>query len=149
MISTPTITHFKICKFSLDNSKNVLVEKPISLSLKEVKTLNRISIKKKKMIFVDYPFIFSGSINFIKKVIDQNIYGKILEIKFNSNKSKIISIGHRNPQGFFYSEKYNFIISTEHGPRGGDEINKILSNKNYGWPIVSLGEKYDFKYGFI
>ena len=38
------------------------------------------------------------------------------------------------------------VISTEHGPRGGDEINKILSNKNYGWPIASLGERYDFKY---
>ena len=75
-----------------------------------------------------------------------NDYGKILEIKFNSNKSKIISIGHRNPQGFFFSEKYNFIISTEHGPKGGDEINinhepqkKI---KNFGWPKASYGEHY-------
>ena len=40
----------------------------------------------------------------------------------------------------------NKIIATEHGPRGGDEINKIIKNKNYGWPIVSLGERYDFQY---
>ena len=32
---------------------------------------------------------------------------------------------------------------TEHGPRGGDEINKIIYKKNYGWPIASYGEKYE------
>jgi len=32
------------------------------------------------------------------------------------------------------------ILSTEHGPKGGDEINKIIFNKNYGWPISSYGE---------
>ena len=75
-----------------------------------------------------------------------NDYGKILNIEFVSKKSKIISIGHRNPQGLYYSEKNNFIISTEHGPKGGDEINinhepqkKI---KNFGWPLASYGEHY-------
>ena len=53
-------------------------------------------------------------------------------------------MGHRVIQGLSVND--GIIISTEHGPRGGDEINKILSNKNYGWPIVSLGERYDFKY---
>ena len=75
-----------------------------------------------------------------------NDYGKILNIEFESKKSKIVSIGHRNPQGLYYSEKNNFIISTEHGPKGGDEMNinhepqkKI---KNFGWPLASYGEHY-------
>ena len=77
---------------------------------------------------------------------EDNDYGKILNIEFKSKKSKIISIGHRNPQGLYYSQKNNFIISTEHGPKGGDEVNinhepqkKI---KNFGWPIASYGEHY-------
>ena len=37
------------------------------------------------------------------------------------------------------------IISTEHGPRGGDEINIINFGKNYGWPISSYGEPYNFE----
>ena len=37
---------------------------------------------------------------------------------------------------------FRSIISTEHGPRGGDEINLIKKNKNYGWPVVSYGTKY-------
>ena len=38
------------------------------------------------------------------------------------------------------------IISTEHGPKGGDEINIITKNGNYGWPISSYGEHYDDKF---
>ena len=76
----------------------------------------------------------------------ENDFGKILNIEFKSGKSKIISIGHRNPQGLYYSKKNNFIISTEHGPKGGDEINinhePQKKTKNFGWPIASYGEHY-------
>ena len=81
IISSPTTTHYKICKFALENYKHVLVEKPLSLSLKEVKKLNKIANNKKKLIFVDYPFLFSGTINFIKKIINKGTYGRILEIE--------------------------------------------------------------------
>ena len=69
-----------------------------------------------------------------------SIFGKILFIDFEKNNPIIFSKGHRVAQGL-YAEG-NLIISTEHGPRGGDEINKISFNKNYGWPISSYGEKY-------
>jgi len=76
---------------------------------------------------------------------DDSIFGKILFINLENNDSQIFSKGHRNIQGL-YSLK-DLIISTEHGPRGGDEINKIIFNKNYGWPISSYGEKYSLKDG--
>ena len=53
---------------------------------------------------------------------------------------KIFTMGHRNPQGLTKID--DFIFSVEHGPKGGDELNKIIKNKNYGWPAVSYGTKY-------
>jgi len=67
--------------------------------------------------------------------------GKIIEINLLNLKSKIFSIGHRNPQGLFRLRD-NQIISTEHGPQGGDEINIIKANGNYGWPMKSFGTQY-------
>ena len=67
-------------------------------------------------------------------------FGKILFKDFKEKKAIIFSKGHRNPQGLLVQE--NIILSTEHGPRGGDEINKIEFGKNYGWPIASYGMKY-------
>ena len=81
VIATPTETHFKISKFALEKKKHILVEKPISLSSTDVIKLQKISKKNKKLIFVDYPFLFSGSINYIKKIIENKRYGKLLEIE--------------------------------------------------------------------
>ena len=55
---------------------------------------------------------------------------------------EIYSYGHRNPQGLFYDHERDILFSSEHGPRGGDEINIIEKGKNYGWPIVSHGKEY-------
>ena len=81
VIATPTRTHFEIAKFVLVNNKHALVEKPLSLSLKNVKRLELLAKKSKKLLFVDYPFLFSGSINYIKKIIENKKYGKLLEIE--------------------------------------------------------------------
>ncbi len=53
------------------------------------------------------------------------------------------SIGHRNPQGVALDPRNGDIWSTEHGPRGGDELNFIQAGKNYGWPAVTLGMNYN------
>ncbi|MGA0846774.1 MAG: PQQ-dependent sugar dehydrogenase, partial [Luteolibacter sp.] len=55
----------------------------------------------------------------------------------------IWSYGHRNPQGLVIDPRDGSIYSTEHGPRGGDELNRILPGRNYGWPIVTYGMNYN------
>lgn len=57
---------------------------------------------------------------------------------------EIYSYGHRNPQGLFYDSERNRLISHEHGPRGGDEINVIKPGRNYGWPVVTHGLDYTY-----
>tara|TARA_B100000787_G_scaffold156676_1_gene132958 strand:- start:190 stop:1587 length:1398 start_codon:yes stop_codon:yes gene_type:complete len=70
-----------------------------------------------------------------------NLYGKIIKINMSNFKSKIFSSGHRNPQGL-HIDKDNNIFATEHGPTGGDEINAIYENNNYGWPYATYGTNY-------
>jgi glucose/arabinose dehydrogenase len=55
----------------------------------------------------------------------------------------IWSYGHRNPQGLSFDRKTRQLWSTEHGPRGGDELNWIRGGHNYGWPVISYGSRYD------
>lgn len=52
--------------------------------------------------------------------------------------------GVRNPQGLALEPKGSRLWETEHGPRGGDELNLIEAGRNYGWPVVSRGRNYDF-----
>lgn len=54
---------------------------------------------------------------------------------------QIWSYGHRNPQGLMMDLKGR-LWDTEHGPRGGDELNLVKRGKNYGWPVVSYGINY-------
>ena len=83
----------------------------------------------------------------------KSVNGKIIKINIDNNDHyEIVSMGHRNPQGLYFDKENNFIIESEHGPQGGDEINLIEVNKtnnnkflNYGWPISSAGEHYGGK----
>lgn len=52
------------------------------------------------------------------------------------------SYGHRNPQGLALDLEGQ-LWDTEHGPRGGDELNRIEKGRNYGWPLVSFGINYN------
>lgn len=68
-------------------------------------------------------------------------YGKILAINPATRVSRIVSMGHRNPQGL-HVDANGTVWSTEHGPQGGDELNRIVSGAHYGWPHVTYGTNY-------
>ena len=55
---------------------------------------------------------------------------------------EIYTYGHRNPQSIAYDAVSGQIYQTEHGPRGGDELNRLQPGKNYGWPIATYGIDY-------
>lgn len=55
---------------------------------------------------------------------------------------EIYSLGHRNPQGAALHPITGELWISEHGPQGGDEINRIVAGKNYGWPVASYGCNY-------
>ena len=61
----------------------------------------------------------------------------------NNNAIKSIwTYGNRNPQGLAMHPASSILFETEHGPRGGDELNILSSGKNYGWPEITYGKNY-------
>ena len=57
-------------------------------------------------------------------------------------RPEIWSYGHRNMQGMAFDPRTGKLWQSEHGPRGGDELNLPQPGKNYGWPIITHGINY-------
>lgn len=66
-------------------------------------------------------------------------------VKTPGARASIWSYGHRNPQGLVVSPFDGTLWESEHGPKGGDELNLIEPGKNYGWPYITFGINYDGK----
>ena len=56
--------------------------------------------------------------------------------------AEVFSLGHRNIQGAALHPVSGELWAAEHGPQGGDEINRVRSGLNYGWPLVTYGRNY-------
>lgn len=69
-------------------------------------------------------------------------YGKVLAIDLDTGVAEKISQGHSNMQGIV-ADDTGALYTVEHGRRGGDELNRILPGRDYGWPKVSLGTRYN------
>ncbi|HTU46118.1 MAG TPA: PQQ-dependent sugar dehydrogenase [Bryobacteraceae bacterium] len=57
--------------------------------------------------------------------------------------ASIWTYGNRNPQGLTFSPVTGELWESEHGPRGGDELNILHAGHNYGWPVITYGMNYD------
>jgi glucose/arabinose dehydrogenase len=57
-------------------------------------------------------------------------------------RPEIYTHGNRNSQGLTLEPYTGQIWESEHGPKGGDEINLLLPGSNYGWPVITYGRSY-------
>lgn len=102
-------------------------------------------------------FVTSGDRNYGEMVQDpSNQYGKIFRmtdegepvagnpwIGLEGHEPLVWSTGHRNPLGLAYNPYTGELWESEFGPRGGDEVNRILRGGNYGWITVTQGLHYN------
>jgi predicted dehydrogenase len=77
IIATPVFTHYEIAKKALCNGKHVLIEKPMTSSVKEADELINLSIKYKKVLMVDHTFLYTGSVQKISSIIKDDFIGKV------------------------------------------------------------------------
>ena len=112
-------------------SSNIHLEKEIFLTIGAPEQ----GSSKIRNLAQDLESVFGKIVSISKNDLDKIILGEK-----NNLDLKVFTSGHRNPQGL--TKINNSIFSVEHGPLGGDELNKIAEDKNYGWPIVSYGTRY-------
>ena len=60
----------------------------------------------------------------------------------DSARPELYSYGHRNVQGLAFHPTTGDLWEVEFGPKGGDELNRIVPGKNYGWPTITYGIEY-------
>jgi len=68
-------------------------------------------------------------------------YGKTFVVDYRTNQFEVFTKGHRNPQGLLTAQTKDIWL-TEHGPKGGDELNLLTKGTDYGWPKVTYGTQY-------
>jgi hypothetical protein len=73
---------------------------------------------------------------------NKQIFGKVLKVNVKTKRVTEVARGFRNPQGLHFEQDSKKILLTEHGPKGGDEINEIFYGKDYGYPFVTFGKPY-------
>jgi len=96
---------------------------------------------------VDYKvgtFPFSGflSLKGLSNIPKTNFYGSVVRLDLQSKKIFKVAKGLRNLGGLFWDPKRNILFNTDNGTRGGDRLNIVSPNKDFGWPNVSLGLPY-------
>ena len=85
-------------------------------------------------------YLTTGDLGF-SQIDERKLRGRLGGVfKITKNKVLQISSGHRNPQGILLTDERLYI--SEHGPRGGDELNLIKKSRDYGWPFVTYGQAY-------
>ena len=102
-------------------------------------------------------YVASGDRNWGEKAQDPSSHlGKIIRVRDDGRVPRdnpfagregylpeIFTLGHRNPTGLTLNPSTGELWSTEFGPRGGDELNRIEAGKNYGWILVTHGNHYN------
>jgi glucose/arabinose dehydrogenase len=71
-----------------------------------------------------------------------NAIGKVMRLNRDGSGAAMWSLGHRNPQGAAIRPGTDELWLNEHGPQGGDELDRIVAGGNHGWPVVSYGCNY-------
>ncbi len=132
----------RVDEVDINLSKNNVVRKKNWFTSKPCVPIGAVQHASGRMEKIDESsaYLTIGDLGY-KKIDDIKLRGDLGSVfKISSNSVSKVSYGHRNMQGILLIN--NSILVSEHGPRGGDEINIVKPNKDYGWPFVTYGKAY-------
>ncbi|HSG34461.1 MAG TPA: PQQ-dependent sugar dehydrogenase [Sphingomonadaceae bacterium] len=139
---------FRLMRAKLEGGQVSEVETLFATELASYAGGSRVALDKDGMVWVatGAPFGQGGQ-------DPASPYGKVL--RFNADGSipadnpiagsPVYTLGHRDQHGLVIHPETGDVFSAEHGPNGGDEVNRIRPGGNYGWPLYTYGKDYDGK----
>ena len=77
-IVTPVATHFPIAKQALLAGKHLLVEKPLTATVREAEELNELAARNQRTLMVDHTFVYTGAVRKIKEIVSSGELGQLL-----------------------------------------------------------------------
>lgn len=80
VIATPIDTHFEVVSSALRHSKNVLIEKPLTMNMKEAIGLARMASQRKLILETEYTYTYSAALQFARKMVEEGAIGRIQSI---------------------------------------------------------------------
>jgi predicted dehydrogenase len=92
MVSTPTLDHFPLCRFFLENGKHVLVEKPISRTLEEADRLIVLAERGKRVLAVGHLERFNPAIEYASRLVDRPLFIEVQRLGSFSPRSLDIDV---------------------------------------------------------
>jgi glucose/arabinose dehydrogenase len=137
---------FRLMRAKLENGQVSNVETIYSTDLASYAGGSRVALGKDGKVWVatGAPFGEGGQ-------DPATIYGKVL--RFNEDGSipsdnptpgsPVYTMGHRDQHGLVVHPETGDVFSAEHGPNGGDEVNRVKPGGNYGWPLYTYGKDYN------
>lgn len=144
-------TAVTLARGRLEGRKLVDVEDIFSGAMHAGSSGSRIAFAPNDMLFMTTGAPFDDSAQKL-----DNVYGKVLRLHRDGSvpsdnpfvgrkgaRPEIYTLGHRDQLGLTVQAATGAVLNAEHGPNGGDEVNRILPGKNYGWPDYSFGRNYD------
>lgn len=117
VIATPVFTHYELAKKALLAGKHVLLEKPMTASVSESKELIEIALTKQLVLMVDHTFLYTGAVQKMKELIDNNQIGEL-----NYFDSTRINLGLFQP---------DINVLWDLAPHDISILNYLVSNKPY------------------
>jgi glucose/arabinose dehydrogenase len=137
---------------SLTDVTDIFVQDPPSPS--PMHYGSRITPVDEQFVFITTGEHFTEEERVYAQALDKT-YGKVIRVRIDGSvpddnpfvqdqnaRPEIWSLGHRNLQGDALAPDGSY-WTIEHGPQGGDELNRPIAGGNYGWPEISYGENYD------
>ena len=131
IIVIPNVYHFSVAKLFIENNINVLIEKPATIKTSEIKSLIQLSSQKNNVVAVGHVRRFYQNNIFIKQLVSNNIFGKVMEVKFE--------------EGYFvkgFQETDTFVNINKSGGGVLIDLGPHLIDLLLWW----FGESYQIKY---